>query len=362
MTALGQFRPDPRDDSRRVFVVQGSDLTVEESSVSSDWTSESSDVGRDVEEERFQAAKQASNFHHADAGHQQAAAAPAAKGKKKKRVRSWRVRHSLAKHRHLRDEGGGGGRSSSSSSRSSESSSSTGSDSESKSDDDRPPEQRRSRNARRMASTVLKVDVQRERPDGLVSSPLRWARGSKKHRHLAFAFGFLDQAEIAALSRAAAHPTVKEIHDRKAYLAFKHRVVRFEMQLRALEPSLYAKLLALMRRADTEGWRKLRKKKDKVYPEVEYIEYDVKREGGQCFIEPHVDNKSGVTLVAMLSPRAEYEGGASCFRRGKGTEGHRQISLDQGDVVMFRGERLLHWITNVTSGRRVILQIELSRV
>merc|ERR1712014_87086 len=104
---------------------------------------------------------------------------------------------------------------------------------------------------------------------------------------------------------------------------FKHRVVRFEMQLRSLYPALYERLLALMRM---------------------------------------VDNKAGVTLVAMLSPSCDYVGGNSCFRRGTGTEGHRQARLEQGDAVMFRGEKLLHWVTNITSGRRVILQIELSRV
>lgn len=32
----------------------------------------------------------------------------------------------------------------------------------------------------------------------------------------------------------------------------------------------------------------------KVYPEVEYIEYDVEEMGEPCYIEPHVDNKSAV--------------------------------------------------------------------
>jgi len=191
---------------------------------------------------------------------------------------------------------------------------------------------------------------------------LQWAGSSKKYRRLALAVGFLNLGEIQAIQRAAKHPSVKEIHDRKAYLAFKHRVVRFEMQCRALEPALYAKLMGLMRLADTECWRRLKKKKPKVYPEMEYIEYDCNREGGECYIEPHVDNKSGVTLVAMLSPSNDYTGGNSCFRRSKGIEGHRQLRLEQGDVVMFRGEKLLHWITNVLSGRREILQIELSRV
>merc|ERR1719401_672446 len=119
--------------------------------------------------------------------------------------------------------------------------------------------------------------------------------------------------------------------------------------------------MSVMRLADFQRWRKLRKRKDVVYPEVEFIEYDVDHEGGECYIEPHIDNKSAVTLIAMLSHSSDYVGGTNCFRRAAGSEGHRQIGLEIGDVVMFRGEKLLHWITNVTSGRRVVLQIELSR-
>ena len=40
----------------------------------------------------------------------------------------------------------------------------------------------------------------------------------------------------------------------------------------------------------------------------------------------------------------------------------RQLALQKGDAVVFRGEKLRHWITPVTGGVRVILQIELSRV
>lgn len=329
MTALGQFQLLGNDGSaKRYFVVEGSELAVDESSVSSEWTTESED-NVDLTGSKVGA---------------------------KKRTCTWRVRHKLGKHRHLKDG--------STTSGSASSSSSTSSSSESASDKITPAQpKRRSRNDRRMQSIVHKVGV--GRPSALGSSilpSLQWAGSPKKYRRLAFATGFLDSAEIAAIAHAAHHPSVKEIHDRKAYLAFKHRVVRFEMQLRAMAPALYAKLLALMRLADAEGWRRLRKKKPKVYPEIEYIEYDVHKEGGECYIEPHVDNKSGVTLVAMLSPSTDYIGGNSCFRRSKGSEGHRQTRLEQGDVVMFRGEKLLHWITNVTAGRRVILQIELSRV
>merc|ERR1712066_316010 len=117
--------------------------------------------------------------------------------------------------------------------------------------------------------------------------------------------------------------------------------------------------MKLIRQADREKWHRLRKE---VYPEIEYISYDVAEMGEPCFIEPHVDNKSAVTLVAMLSEPSAYVGGRSCFRRAEGKEGFRQMELQQGDAVLFRGEKLTHWISPVTAGRRVILQIELSRV
>ena len=69
-----------------------------------------------------------------------------------------------------------------------------------------------------------------------------------------------------------------------------------------------------------------------------------------------------VSLVAMLSAPEAYTGGRSCFRRGAGRSGHREVALGKGDIVLFRGEKLEHWITPVTKGRRTILQIELSRV
>ena len=40
-----------------------------------------------------------------------------------------------------------------------------------------------------------------------------------------------------------------------------------------------------------------------------------------------------VTLVAMLSPPNAYVGGRSCFRRAQGSRGHRELALEQGDVV-----------------------------
>ena len=76
-----------------------------------------------------------------------------------------------------------------------------------------------------------------------------------------------------------------------------------------------------------------------------------------AFIEPHVDNHSVITGIIMLSDRGvEFEGGVNCF------EPKRQYVLQQGDCVLFRGEKTEHWITPVTKGVRRILQWEFSRI
>lgn len=353
MACSGVFRLWKNDQvSKQFFSPSGTELFVDVDSVSSEWTSESDK----------EVVQPASNFDVVDAEDATAKARNLHIKPKKKRLRIWRVKHSLAKHRHLREDSSSSSRDSS---QSSSDSSSTSTSSETTSDDEKVDKgrKRQHRNERRMSSSVQWVDCGKKVPWDITSSaPLQWVTCGKKYRQLAFAWSFLSDDDISALHHAATHPSVKEIHDRKASLTYKHHVVRFEMQLRALEPHLYSRLMALMRLADTQGWRKLRKKKNKVYPEIEYISYDVEREGGECFIEPHVDNKAGITLIAMLSSSSDYAGGNNCFRRASGNTGHRQTRIGKGDVVMFRGEKLLHWITNVTAGRRVILQIELSRV
>ena len=127
-------------------------------------------------------------------------------------------------------------------------------------------------------------------------------------------------------------------------------------------------------------WRKLsRIPRGKWHPEAELIKYEVEDtayliefddENGECCrrvnlpkpgIGPHVDNASVITIVAMLSQRNEYEGGYSCFENVP-KEKPRVLTLQQGDLVLFRGELTEHWITDVDLGRRVILQIECCRM
>ena len=88
---------------------------------------------------------------------------------------------------------------------------------------------------------------------------------------------------------------------------------------------------------------------------MEFISYEVKPGKPLPGIEPHVDNASVITMVAMMADRKGYTGGVSCFERG------RRLRLERGDVVFFRGELCEHWIEPVETGFRAILQIEMCR-
>lgn len=93
-----------------------------------------------------------------------------------------------------------------------------------------------------------------------------------------------------------------------------------------------------------------------MHPEVEYIAYTFKHGLPLPTIEPHVDNSSVITMVAMMVDRDSYTGGQSCF------ETSRKLWLNKGDAVFFRGELCEHWIEPVESGFRSILQIEMCRM
>ncbi|CAD7964068.1 unnamed protein product [Amoebophrya sp. A120] len=80
------------------------------------------------------------------------------------------------------------------------------------------------------------------------------------------------------------------------------------------------------------------------------------------YIEEHVDNDSVITFILMLTqPGVDYVGGRNNFARGEKHAVRRQVQLQKGDLVLFRGERLRHSITPVTHGCRIILQGEFSK-
>mmetsp|Transcript_21851 Transcript_21851/g.45476 ORF Transcript_21851/g.45476 Transcript_21851/m.45476 type:complete len:355 (-) Transcript_21851:107-1171(-) len=353
--AQGDFLVSNGPQEDRVFRLRNTELEIGCESISSEWTTDS-EAERTIQQEQLGSRGIIEEKQN----------------RRKRKKRAWRLRHWV---RRADDSGSSGSSESDSSSTSSGSSSSTDGGEIESFKRQRQQVQQQWKMIKGHKSNFSPPDSAPTLPSeelpllrtGTATPPpatggLSWFDSSKKYRAFAVAHGFLQLQDIEAIGQAAKHSSVREINDRKGYLAFKHRVWRFELQLRALYPDLYARLMALMRSADEAKWKRLSAKSKKVYPEVEYIEYDVEEMGEPCYIEPHVDNKSAVTLVAMLSVPSAYVGGRSCFRRAQSSRGHRELSLEQGDVVLFRGEKLVHWITPVTAGKRIILQIEMSRV
>lgn len=174
----------------------------------------------------------------------------------------------------------------------------------------------------------------------------------------------LDRADIDQLHAVARLDTSPNInYDRDDNLDFVHDVWRMELSLSLHCPKLYNKVLALMYEADEALWFKMQKTEvpgsgcryfcdgREIEPEIEYIVYDATQGGKPPGIQPHVDNNSVATLIVMLSEKDSFVGGKNFF------EPDRMCSLGFGDAVVFRGEKVLHWITPVVSGKRTILQV-----
>ncbi|CAK0834802.1 unnamed protein product [Prorocentrum cordatum] len=150
------------------------------------------------------------------------------------------------------------------------------------------------------------------------------------------------------------------ILDRRYSLNYHHTAYRVELPMRAHCRDLYSHLVDTMVWADQLVWKRLARN-ETVYPQAEYIVYDA-RDGEPGTIEPHVDNNSAVSMIVLLSDPSEFSGGTNYFDGDGACPGSRPLDLQRGDAVLFRGEKLMHWISSVTGGVRVILQIELCRV
>mmetsp|Transcript_51774 Transcript_51774/g.160391 ORF Transcript_51774/g.160391 Transcript_51774/m.160391 type:complete len:409 (-) Transcript_51774:64-1290(-) len=177
----------------------------------------------------------------------------------------------------------------------------------------------------------------------------------------------LGAGDIAAVHAAGRQPSTVLCDDRAADLGFEHVAYRFEAELRARARHLYRRLLGVMVWADLLLWRSL-SDYPKVYPEFEYIRYDGAATSKEYAIDPHVDNRSLVTLVCMLSQPSDFTGGTLGFQAAGDSEsegeeaGGRRERPAAGGAVIFRGEMLEHWVTPVTAGKRYVLQVELSSV
>jgi hypothetical protein len=147
------------------------------------------------------------------------------------------------------------------------------------------------------------------------------------------------------------------VHDRAKTLVFRHVVTRIEIPLRAQHPSLYNTVMLMIKHAAEQYWNEVGMfgAMDCFMPEIEYIVYDASLAEEPPVINPHRDNGSAITLIVMLSNPSHFVGGHNFF------EPKRELRLKCGEAVIFRGELCKHWISPVTKGRRVILQVELQK-
>lgn len=160
----------------------------------------------------------------------------------------------------------------------------------------------------------------------------------------------LSTEDVAMVHNAAKHPSTAK---RVRHFVVPPYSARLEWPLRALAKPVFERLLALAEWADGLLWKGL---PPLVYPEAEYIVYEAPPDAS---VGPHIDEDSAVTAVVMLSHAADFAGGENGFG-GNGTVA-RHVRMDLGDAIFFRGECLEHWVTPVSVGRRVIVQMELCR-
>eukprot|EP00928_Gymnodinium_smaydae_P045173 TRINITY_DN30147_c0_g1_i1.p1 TRINITY_DN30147_c0_g1~~TRINITY_DN30147_c0_g1_i1.p1 ORF type:complete len:361 (+),score=41.35 TRINITY_DN30147_c0_g1_i1:138-1220(+) len=200
--------------------------------------------------------------------------------------------------------------------------------------------------------------------------PLCWdVLGPMDWRGVVFLPQFLSSLEakfVTAIAEAAVKDTgLVPVLDRTDDLKFDHTAYRIDQAFWE-HSSLFEKVIGTMRWADDQIWNTLSWSESRVYPEPEFIRYKVgKTTSGSSrkyAIEPHVDNHSAVTFVCLLSRPEDFEGGSLVFKAVTPGEDPRVVKLSLGDAVAFRGEKLLHWVTPLTSGARDVLQVELSRV
>ena len=72
----------------------------------------------------------------------------------------------------------------------------------------------------------------------------------------------------------------------------------------------------------------------------------------------HQDTQSAVTVLLMVSPIEDYEGGRLQHRvAGAGEGGGKAASLQRGDVAVYRSHQI-HRVTDTTKGLRVSMAIE----
>eukprot|EP00747_Dinoflagellata_sp_TGD_P091459 gnl/TRDRNA2_/TRDRNA2_165059_c0_seq1.p1 gnl/TRDRNA2_/TRDRNA2_165059_c0~~gnl/TRDRNA2_/TRDRNA2_165059_c0_seq1.p1 ORF type:complete len:388 (-),score=75.78 gnl/TRDRNA2_/TRDRNA2_165059_c0_seq1:241-1263(-) len=186
-------------------------------------------------------------------------------------------------------------------------------------------------------------------------------KGEEKRWSFVHVKGLLDEEMIETVHDCFGRSGAKPLGDRKYTLDYNHDAFPIGLALRSHAPSLYERICGVMKWVDAEVWNTLDEfRKEVVCLAFEYIMYDA-RKGAPGTIGPHVDNNSLVTMIILLADTKDFHGGMNCFgSSGSSSDDCRPLQLQRGDAVLFRGEELMHWITPVTDGLRIILQVELS--
>merc|ERR1712085_193175 len=151
--------------------------------------------------------------------------------------------------------------------------------------------------------------------------------------------GFLSPDEVAKVHEAAKQEDVK-IDDRDPELIYKHHVWRFEHQLKEMHRHVYDKVTQVAWAFSGALWDSV-EDGEELFPEIEYIVYDVKDLGEAGTINPHTDNQSAVSMVILLSPPQDFVGGVNYFEgdgdssdgEEKNTKVPRMARLGVGDAV-----------------------------
>ncbi|CAE7259017.1 unnamed protein product [Symbiodinium sp. CCMP2592] len=178
-------------------------------------------------------------------------------------------------------------------------------------------------------------------------------RGPNDVLDIAVCRSFLNEDEISIAMAIAQDGEAWAIDDRDDDLGYAHEVWRIEEVLQLQEPGFFQKLIASAWSVEKRMWGNIL---EFVFPEIEYIEYDVKKLGRPGSIARHTDNDSLITMVVLLSDTSDFLGGINCF---EGAPDERKVPLQRGDACFFFGHCCHHWITPVTTGCRRILQMEL---
>jgi len=179
---------------------------------------------------------------------------------------------------------------------------------------------------------------------------------------------FLSTRECIGVLAIGESPQAMQVADRDEKTKYHHEVFRIENQLRKKMPECFWHLLETAWAIDGHHWYAWKRRGHAdtglCYPEIEFIDYDIKRLGRPGMFDTHVDNRSVVTAVVLLSKRDAFCGGINFFdlKTVNGSESfeRKHVVLEAGDAIFFRGEEVMHGLQPVLSGRRSILQVEMA--